>query len=96
MQITLNRDIEHELNALLDDTRLLVANLHYGTTPEPVQIGISARKKEIRASLKAYWLEANPALTSRDFDKWLNNESNNSPMLNDNDWYLTRRLFAST
>ncbi len=83
MQVIRNATIEHELLALLDDTRLLVANLHYGTTPAPIQRGISARKKEIRASLKAEWLSVNTSLTSRDFDLWLNAELDSSPMLKD-------------
>ncbi len=94
MQVIRNAVIEHELHALLDDTRLLVANLHYGTTSAVVQCGISARKKEIRASLKAEWLSANPSLTSRDFDGWLNAEATNSPMLKD--WGLGDSPFTKT
>lgn len=83
MTVVTNSAIEHELQALLDDTRLMYANSHYGHTPEDVQIALSKRKKEIRASLKHEWLVANPEKSSRDFDVWLNTESNNSPMLKD-------------
>jgi hypothetical protein len=38
------------------------------------QIGISARKKEIKASLKLEWLNTNSECSERDFNSWLSDE----------------------
>jgi hypothetical protein len=75
-EIVVNSIITHELNALLDDKRLMASNsesfiagnAHY--KPE-VQAKLSLRKKEIRKSLRNEWLNANNTKTSEEFDTWL-------------------------
>lgn len=67
-QITITWKIEHELNAYIDDKRMLI---DASDKPISVQNGISTRKKEIFSSLKKAWFEANKSLGEEDFKNWI-------------------------
>jgi hypothetical protein len=72
----INSAITHELEALLDDRRLMLSNSEWfisngGPYKLEIQTKLSLRKKEIRSSLKNEWLKLNNSKTSQQFDLWL-------------------------
>ena len=74
--VVTNSIINHELEALLDDRRLMLSNSEAlitgcGIYNSEVQSKLSLRKKEIRLSLKKEWLQVNTAKTPCEFDAWL-------------------------